>query len=220
MSSPPPPAAQTGLDLRQWFGEIDIYLFDQLLKGNLAPPMRVLDAGCGWGRNLPYLLRAGFDVCAIDPSAEAMEGVRALASKWAPHLPAANFRVEPLERLTFEDASFDAVISSAVLHFARDEAHFRAMMHEAWRVLAPGGVFFARLASTIGIEDLVHPIDGRRYWLPDGTERFLVDEDLIVRLTRELHGELVEPLKTVNVQHQRCMTTWVMTKREPAAPSR
>jgi SAM-dependent methyltransferase len=212
MSEPPAPAT-TGLDLREWFGEIDIYLFDQLLKGNLAPPMRVLDAGCGWGRNLPYLLRAGFDVCAIDASAEAMGSVRALAARWAPHLPVENFRVGPLEALTFEDASFDAVISSAVLHFARDEVHFRAMMHEAWRVLKPGGVFFARLASSIGIEDLVHQVDGRRYWLPDGTERFLVDEDLIVRLTRELHGELVEPLKTVNVQHQRCMTTWVMTKR-------
>jgi SAM-dependent methyltransferase len=212
MSEPPAPAT-TGLDLREWFGEIDIYLFDQLLKGNLAPPMRVLDAGCGWGRNLPYLLRAGFDVCAIDASAEAMGSVRALAARWAPHLPVENFRVGPLEALTFEDASFDAVISSAVLHFARDEGHFRAMMHEAWRVLKPAGVFFARLASSIGIEDLVHRIDGRRYWLPDGTERFLVDEDLIVRMTRELHGELVEPLKTVNVQHQRCMTTWVMTKR-------
>ena len=219
MSAPRATTAMA-LDLREWFGEIDIYLFDQLLKGNLAPPMRVLDAGCGWGRNLPYLLRSGFDVCAIDPSLEAMEGVRALAARWAPHLPAENFRVEPLESLTFEDGSFDAVISSAVLHFARDEAHFRAMVREAWRILKPGGVFFARLASSIGIEDLVHRIDGRRYWLPDGTERFLVDEDLIVRLTRELHGELVEPLKTVNVQHQRCMTTWVMTKREPAAPSR
>jgi SAM-dependent methyltransferase len=210
LSSP----TSSGLDLREWFGEIDIYLFDQLLKGNLAPPMRVLDAGCGWGRNLPYLLRAGFDVCAVDTSAEAMEGVRALAARWAPHLSAANFRLEPLESLSFDDESFDAVVSSAVLHFARDEAHFRAMMREAWRVLKPGGVFFARLASSIGIEDLVHPIEGRRYWLPDGTERFLVDEDLIVRVTRELHGELVEPLKTVNVQHQRCMTTWVMTKRE------
>ena len=206
-----------GLDLREWFGEIDIYLFDQLLKGNLAPPMRVLDAGCGWGRNLPYLLRSGFDVCAVDTSSEAVEGVRQLAARWAPGLPPGNFRVEPLESLSFEDASFDAVISSAVFHFARDEVHFRAMVRQAWRVLRPRGVFFARLASSIGIEDLVHQIDGRRYWLPDGTERFLVDEDLIVRLTRELHGELVEPLKTVNVQHQRCMTTWIIAKPAPRA---
>ena len=211
MSAPRATTAMA-LDLREWFGEIDIYLFDQLLKGNLAPPMRVLDAGCGWGRNLPYLLRSGFDVCAVDSSPEAMEGVRALASRWAPHLPAENFRVEPLESLTFEDGSFDAVVASAVLHFARDEAHFRAMVRQAWRVLRTGGVFFARLASSIGIEDLVHRVDGRRYWLPDGTERFLVDEDLIVRLARELRGEIVEPLKTVNVQHQRCMTTWVISK--------
>jgi SAM-dependent methyltransferase len=200
------------LALNEWFGDIDIYLFDQLLKGRLAPPMRILDAGCGHGRNLPYFFRAGFDVSAADHSADAIDTVRAMAGKYAPHLRADNFRVEPVDALTFANESFDAVLSSAVLHFARDEAHFRAMLAELWRVLARGGLLFARLASSIGIEDLIHHVEGRRYWLPDGTERFLVDEDLIVRCTREMHGEFVEPIKTVNVQHQRCMTTWVISK--------
>jgi tellurite methyltransferase len=44
-------------DLQEQFGPIDIYLFDQLLKGSIQPGMRVLDAGCGSGRNLVYLLR-------------------------------------------------------------------------------------------------------------------------------------------------------------------
>jgi SAM-dependent methyltransferase len=206
------------LSLNEWFGDIDIYLFDQLLKGRLAPPMRILDAGCGHGRNLPYFLRAGFAVSAVDQSDDAIETVRAMAAKYAPHLHADNFRVEPVDALTFAHESFDAVLASAVLHFARDEAHFRQMLLELWRVLARGGLFFARLASSIGIEDLVHHVDGRRYWLPDGTERFLVDEDLIVRVTRELQGEFLEPIKTVNVQHQRCMTTWVI--RKPAARAR
>ena len=200
------------LALNEWFGDIDIYLFDQLLKGRLAPPMRILDAGCGHGRNLPYFFRAGFDVSAADQSPDAIDTVRAMAGKYAPHLRADNFRVEPVDALTFANESFDAVLSSAVLHFARDEAHFRAMLAELWRVLARGGLLFARLASSIGIEDLIHHVEGRRYWLPDGTERFLVDEDLIVRCTREMHGEFVEPIKTVNVQHQRCMTTWVISK--------
>jgi len=212
MSVGHPLPASAPLDLNEWFGDIDIYLFDQLLKGNLVPPMRVLDAGCGHGRNLPYFLRAGFDVSAVDQSADGIETVRAMAAKYAPHLPTDNFRVEPLDALTFASESFDAVVSSAVLHFARDEEHFRCMLAELWRVLRRGGLFFARLASSIGIEDLVHQVDGRRYWLPDGTERFLVDEDLIVRCTRELRGEFVEPIKTVNVQHQRCMTTWVVSK--------
>jgi len=207
----------TPLALNEWFGDIDIYLFDLLLKGRLAPPMRILDAGCGHGRNLPYFLRAGFAVSAVDQSEDAIETVRAMAAKYAPHLSADNFRVEAVDALTFANESFDAVLASAVLHFARDEAHFRQMLAELWRVLARGGLFFARLASSIGIEDLVHHVEGRRYWLPDGTERFLVDEDLIVRCTRELHGEFAEPIKTVNVQHQRCMTTWIIAKPAPRA---
>lgn len=200
------------MNLQEWFGGIDIYLFDQLLKGRLAPRMRVLDAGCGGGRNLVYFLREGYDVCAVDQSAEAVAQVRALASALAPRLPPGNFRGEPVEGMSFDDASFDFVISSAVLHFARDEGHWRAMVSEMWRALKPGGIFFARLASSIGIEGEVKLIEGRRYRLPDGSERFLVDEKMLTEATKSLGGEWLEPLKTVVVQHARSMSTWCLRK--------
>ena len=201
-----------GMNLQEWFGGIDIYLFDQLLKGRLDPRMRVLDAGCGGGRNLVYFLREGYDVCGVDQSAEAIAHVRALASALAPRLPAGNFRVESVEGVSFDDASFDAVLSSAVLHFARDEAHWRAMLGEMWRVLKPGGIFFARLASSIGIESEVASVGGRRYRLPDGSDRFLVDERMLAEATNSLGGEWLEPLKTVVVQHARSMSTWCLRK--------
>ena len=53
--------------------------------------------------------------------------------------------------MSFADDIFDFVFSSAVLHFARDEGHRRDTVGEMWRVLRRGGVFFARLASGIGI---------------------------------------------------------------------
>ena len=199
-------------DLQAEFGPIDIYLFDQLLRGRIAPGMRVLDAGCGSGRNLVYLLRAGYEVCASDPDARAVEQVRQLAQALAPGLPAAHFRVEPIERSTFDPASFDVVLASAVLHFARDEAQFDAMMQGLWRVLRPGGLLFCRLASSIGMEDRVRLLGGRRFLLPDGSERYLVDEPLLLDLTRRLGGTLIDPLKTTVVQDQRCMTTWVVRK--------
>jgi tellurite methyltransferase len=193
-----------------------IYLFDQLLKGRIRPGMALLDAGCGSGRNLVYLLRSGVAAFGVDRSAESIREVRALAARLAPALPPENFRVEEVEATSFPSGSFDVVLSSAVLHFARDEAHFRAMLGEMWRVLRPGGLFFARLASTIGIESRVRPRGGRRYLLPDGTERFLVDEALLLSLTGELGGGLAEPIKTTNVQNLRCMTTWCVEK--PAYP--
>ncbi len=203
------------LTLQEEFGQIDIYLFDQLLKGRIAPGMRVLDAGCGGGRNLVYLLREGYEVFAADADAGAVAHVREMAGRLRPEslpeLPGGNFRVEPLEGMSFGAASVDVALASAVLHFARDEAHFEAMLTGIWRVLRPGGLFFARLASAIGMEGRVKALGGRRYLLPDGSERFLVDEAMLMDWTARL-GELADPLKTTVVQGMRAMTTWVVRK--------
>ena len=204
---------QSNLNLQEWFGGIDIYLFDQLLKGRFVPGMRVLDAGCGSGRNLVYLLRSGYEVCGIDESEDAVRQVRQLASTLAPQLPPDNFRAEPVEDLSFVDHSFDVVLSSAVLHFARSEAHWHAMLNEMWRVLTPGGIFFARLASSIGIEKLIQPLEDRRYHLPDGSDRFLVDEAMLMAVTASLDADFLEPIKTVIVQNMRAMTTWCLRKQ-------
>ena len=199
------------MTLQEQFGNIDIYVFDQLLRGRIAPGMRVLDAGCGGGRNLVYLLRNGYDVSGNDADAGAIEDVRRLAERLAPGREH-DFRVEPIERTSFADVSFDVVIASAVLHFARDEKHFETMLRQMWRVLRPGGIFFARLASTIGIEADVTPLGDGRYRLPDGSDRFLVDADTIESWTRTLGGSLLDPIKTTVVHDQRSMTTWVAHK--------
>lgn len=170
--------------------------------------MRVLDAGCGSGRNLVYLVMQGFEVFAADTDPEAIEAVRALA----PRLPKTNFRLEPVEAMSFPAAFADVVISSAVLHFARDDRHFQAMLRGTWRALKPNGLLFCRLASTIGIEHQIQPIEGHRFLLPDGSERYLVDEALLMRLTEDLGGQFEDPLKTTIVQNQRSMTTWVLRK--------
>jgi len=198
--------------IQEQFGQIDIYLFDQLLRGRIAPGMRILDAGCGSGRNLVYFLREGYEVFGADAEAHAVEMVRRLAASLAPDLPSSNFHVEAIEAMSFPDEFADVVVSSAVLHFAPDDGQFEAALRGSWRVLKPGGLFFCRLASSIGMERQVIRVAGRRYQLPDGSERYLVDEPLLLRLTKELGGELADPLKTTVVQNQRCMTTWVVRK--------
>jgi len=200
---------QPGEDLRREFGDIDIYLFDQLHRGRIAEGMKVLDAGCGAGRNLVYLHRRGFDVWGTDADERSVTAARAQAAILAPSRPADRFRVEPVERMSFENEMFDVVISSAVLHFARDEKQWDAMLREMWRVLKRGGLFFARLATDIGHETRVRPLGNRRYIMPDGDERFLVDEAFIVEATRRVGGTLVDPLKTSVVQNTRSMMTWV-----------
>ena len=199
------------MDLEAEFGGIDIYLFDQALRGRITPRDRIFDGGCGWGRNLVYFLQNGFNCFAVDRDPAAVDAVRGLARRLGPELPAENSHVGELDALPWADGSMDAVVCSAVLHFSRDEASFTRTVEELWRVLAAGGLFFARLASNIGLESQVGPA-GRRVRLPDGSDRFVVDEGMLVRLTARLGGELVDPIKTTNVQGQRCMTTWCVTK--------
>jgi tellurite methyltransferase len=248
------------MNLVEQFGHIDIYLFDQLLRGRIAsasaaagrygetspqlatsadaseggPGYRIFDAGCGGGRNLVYLLRSGYEVCGNDSDAAAIAQVLALAASLGTR-PSYDFRVEAIEATSFPDRHADVVIASAVLHFARDEAHFEAMLRQLWRVLRPGGVFFARLASSIGITGGLPALGGGsafaaegrsgeispefarvpsasgggRYRLPDGSDRFLVDAAMIESWTIRLGGVLIDPIKTTVVHEQRSMTTWV-----------
>ncbi|MDQ3068177.1 MAG: class I SAM-dependent methyltransferase [Acidobacteriota bacterium] len=198
--------------------EIDIYVFDQLIKGRFDSARRVLDAGCGEGRNLWFLMARGHDCYGIDRLPGPIDEIRAAAARLAPALPASNFVTGEIDALPWESGTMDAVICSAVLHFARDEAHFDRMVAELFRVLVPGGVFFARLASSIGIEHILVPVGpagpggGRRARVPDGSERFVVDEAMLLAATRAHGGTLLDPLKTTIVQQQRAMTTWVVRK--------
>ncbi len=197
--------------LRDTFGEIDIYLFDQITRGRFDRRRRVLDAGCGDGRNLIYFLRHDFDCHAVDRDPSAIAHLQETARVLAPALPTSNIRVGELDSLPHQDGAFDAVVCSAVLHFADDARHFSRMVDEMWRVLAHGGLFFARLASNIGLEDRIGPA-GRRVRLPDGNDRFVVDERMLIHLSERLGATLIDPIKTTNVQQQRCMTTWVLVK--------
>lgn len=203
--------ASPSAELQGLFGAIDIYLFDQLARGAFDERRRVLDAGCGSGRNLPYFLQRGFEVFAADSDAASVSAVRRLVARLAPALPPENVRTAPLDALPWPDGSMDVVVCSAVLHFADDERHFGRIVEELWRVLAPGGLFFARLASSIGIAHLLDAPSGR-VRLPDGTDRFVVSEEMLLAWNERLGARVLEPLKTTNVQNQRCMTTWVLER--------
>ena len=201
-------------DLREQFGNIDVYLFDQLLRGRVQPGARVLDVGCGGGRNLEYLLRQGHPVCAADPEPERLGFTRKLARVLAPHLPDDNFRCEPAESMSFAPGSADLVICNAVLHFARDHEHFRAMLDGAWAQVAPGGIFFARLTSSIGLEG-ARELGGGRFLQPDGDVRYLVTLELLLDEGARLGAVQIDPIKTTSVQGLRSMTTWVLGRDAP-----
>lgn len=201
-----------GERIQEIYGNIDIYLLDQLLKDTYSDCKVILDAGCGTGRNINYFLRQGLDVFGIDSDPHAISQIQDLAANFSKKSNMDKFLISPIEELPFEDGKFDLVISIAVLHFAENLEHFEAMLNSMWRVIKPGGYLFCRLASDIGIESLVRFIGNGRYILPDESERFLVNQEMLLRLTKKLSGKLHEPIKTTNVQNMRSMTTWCVRK--------
>lgn len=198
--------------LRELLGGTDIYLLDQLMKGRLGPGDRILDAGCGGGRNIEPFLRMGYDVWAVDRSPRPVRQALELAREVGAKRPPGWVSRQDAGRLAFRGAAFDVVIASALLHFASDRRRLESMVEELWRVLAPGGLLFVRLASTIGIEDELEPLGDGRYRLPGGNEWTLVDRPLLLQWTERLGGRLVEPVKTTVVDNVRAMTTWCVTK--------
>ena len=197
-------------NLQELFGEIDIYVFDQLLRGNIKPGMRILDAGCGYGRNLVYLLREKAEIFAVDANPSGVEHVRKTSKSLNTGLPDENFQVGRVEQMPFPADFADVVLCSSVLHFARNDAQFHAMLADLWRVLRPGGLLFCRLASRIGMD--FEPMGNGLYAMPDGQSWYLVDERKLMDLTASMKGALVDRLKTTIVQNHRCMTTWVLRK--------
>ena len=196
--------------LTETIGNTDIYLIDQILKDRYALNDIILDAGCGSGRNLHWFLQNKFHIYGIDQDETT---IRHLQSRY-PFLAANRFQHSPVERMPFENDYFDHIISSAVLHFARSTSHFHHMISEMVRVLRPNGSLFIRMTSDIGIEDKVQHIQDGVYHIPDGSRRFLLTRSLLADILHNNRLSFLEPLKTVNVDDIRCMSTLVLNKLE------
>ena len=189
----------------------DIYLIDQILKGRYNNGGKLLDAGCGGGRNISwFVMQPNFDIYAIDADQNAIDHLL----KVYPSLKQDQTYCTSIQSLPFRDAFFDHIICSAVLHFASSTKDFLQMFSELNRVLKPDGSLFIRAASDIGIENRILPLEGGRFSLPDGTDRFLLTRQLIEQVLNSFPITLTEPVKTTNVQDLRCMTTLVMVKQE------
>ncbi len=190
----------------------DVYLIDQILKGRVSTQARLIDVGSGGGRNLPWFLRRGMDVTALDPNPDAFLALDERLAAMGLTLPEEKRILRPVEQSELPSKSFDLVISNAVLHFATGHDHFRAMLDATFDLVAPGGMLFVRLTSSVGIEPLIRDLGDGRYWLPDESERYLVSEDGLLRETQRLGGELLDPIKSTVVQSLRTMTTWVLRR--------
>jgi tellurite methyltransferase len=191
-------------------GNTDIYLLDQIIKDRYRRTDKILDAGCGAGRNLHWFLTEGIEIYGTDQNSVAIDELR----NAHPLIAANRLHSCPVEKLPFKNNFFDHVISSAVLHFAESVSQFHAMMVEMLRVLNPGGSLFIRMTSDIGIEKKVKLLHDGVYLVPDGSTRFLLTRSLLTNILQQYPLSFAEPFKTVNVEDMRCMSTLVFQKNQ------
>ena len=203
----------TDKDLNSMLGNIDIYLLDQILKGRFDNGMKILDAGCGEGRNLIYFIREGFNVYGIDGNPLAIKYLQTVARSINKSIPEENFITGDLRDIQFSDEYFDVVLSSAVLHFSEGKSDFQKMFSELIRVLKPGGILFLRMCTMVGLNDLEHVSKGN-YKLPDGTIRYLLTEEILEGLVEKYFLQYLEPFKSVVVHGRRSMATLVLKKAQ------
>lgn len=187
---------------------VDIYIIDQILKGRISPASRILDAGCGTGRNIRPFLENGFDFIAIDPDEEKIRTLKDVHRSYSD-----NFLTKNIE--DFEDESgFDLIICSAVLHFAQNDEHFNTMFEKLVKLLQPEGILFIRMTSNMGMNSTKYNTTGN-FELPDGTTRYLITRERIDDLQNENSLSLLDPVKSTLVEDLRSMTTIVFQKSTP-----
>ena len=186
----------------------DIFLLDQILKDRLDSSYKILDAGCGHGRNLHWFYEQQYDIYGIDINSDAIE----LCKQSFPN-KTTNFLTAELANIPFKTEHFDYIICNAVLHFAKNREHFHQMFTELLRVLKPGGTLFIRLASLIGLKQYQH-ISDDIYTTPDGSTWLLFAEEDITALIQQYDLNKIEPVKTSVVENLRCMTTLVLQKKK------
>ena len=196
-------------NLKNILGNIDIYLLDQIVKSRYHINDKILDVGCGKGRNIHWFYHNNYNIYGIDKDKNVIESTKSLFPKITSHL-----NYSEVENLSFENESFDHIICNAVLHFAENTSHFLAMFSEMMRVLKEKGTLFIRMTSTFGIEDKIEYLSEGVYLLPDTTNRFLLTKPLLQDVMEEYSLTFLEPLKTVNVNDLRCMTTLVLQKQK------
>lgn len=195
-------------ELKLQIGNIDIYLLDQILKNRYHENEIILDAGCGSGRNLKWFINNYITVFGIDANAKNIIDVKKSYPKFS-----SNFSIQNIEDLSFSTNFFNHIICNAVLHFAKNEEHFFSMFSSLISVLKPKGTLFIRMTSSFGLENKIVLIKGGKYKLPDGTNRFLLTETILNKILSKYNCSFIEPVKTVNVENIRCMTTLVLQKK-------
>ena len=156
---------------------------------------RLLEIGCGQGRNIIPFLNLEKDIYGIDMDEKNVALCKLIATSLGrdpSFFSKANARMLP-----FENDFFDAIINCRVMHFAKNGHDFKQQWKEQFRVLKKGGFLYVCTDTSINNEEIVQSTDGERSWFNDQSKRILLTEQLFDLVNLHNNFKLLEPLKTI-----------------------
>jgi len=183
------------------------------MRGRIHSKMKLLDAGCGHGRNSEYFIRNNYDISGFDRKEESLNSLIANIPIWNPDYDFNKFQLGTIENPPFLNQQFDFIISNAVLHFAESRKHFIQLFEAMIHLLNPQGILWIRMCAKHTIESYAQHLEDDIYDLPDGSTRYLLDLNVLSQLQQKHHLHLLDPFKTLNVSNLRTMSTIVLQKQ-------
>lgn len=189
-------------------GQVNLQLLELIRDGLIEPSMKIFENCCGFGHNIRFFIKHGYNSFGTDVSEEAIQLIKEYLPGWNSSIKANNFQVADPLALPFEDNTFDF---SYALHFSeltKNTENLAAFIKEAIRVIRSSGILFLLLETSIGLEGKILHISGNRYLMQDGSERVLLSEKEIKHLVKSLNLKTLSAPLTV-LQHSKRSQTYI-----------
>ncbi|MBX7184015.1 MAG: class I SAM-dependent methyltransferase [Vicinamibacteria bacterium] len=176
------------------------------------PLRRVLDIGCGAGRNAAPLADSGLEVIGTDLSWPMLQAARSRPRSTRGRL---HLALCPMEILPLRDRSVDAVVAHGIWNLARSGTQFRQAVREAARACRPGGSLFLFTFSRNTLPANTQPVPGETFVFTQFSgepQCFLTGEQILSEL--EQGGFIRDPLGPLT-EYNRPQPGQLQTPRGP-----
>jgi 2-polyprenyl-3-methyl-5-hydroxy-6-metoxy-1,4-benzoquinol methylase len=192
--------------LNSALGNADLILVDQILKNRFHKQMRILDAGCGEGRNMVYFIKNDFRIYGIDANADAVKLAKLYCRSLNNTFEVENIQNFTIEQNPFPDHFFDAIICLNVLHSAKNQNDFFLWFEQLIRMLHSGGFLLLSLQSQIGVSQN-HQQDDPNGRNNMGNENFyLLSENVLQEILKLDYLKTIENTKTILIDNKKSHT--------------